>query len=137
MNQVILMGRLTRDPEIKETTQCKIASYSLAVDRRKTAPDGSREVDFINIKAFSKGADFAQNYLHKGTKILVRGRISMNKYTNKDGVQVTVFEVVAEEQEFCESKAASEAHAVQTGTQPANEFVPIPDNLDDEGLPFK
>ena len=137
MNSVILCGRLTADPQIRETTQVKIASYTLAVDRRKTAPDGTRGADFINIKVFSRGADFAQNYLHKGTKLIVRGRIETGSYTKQDGTKVYTTEVIADEQEFAESKAASEANAVETGTKPAtDEFVPMPDNLDDEGLPF-
>ena len=137
MNQVILMGRLTRDPEIRQTATTKIASYTLAVRRTRKAPDGSEAADFINCKAFSKGADFAQNYLHQGTKLIVRGRIETGKYTNKDGVTVYTTEVIADEQEFAESKAAAEQQQVQTGTPPTgtDNFV-VPDNLEDDGLPF-
>lgn len=137
MNQVILMGRLTKDPEIRQTATTKIASYTLAVRRTRKAPDGSEAADFINCKAFSKGADFAQNYLHQGTKLIVRGRIETGKYTNKDGVTVYTTEVIADEQEFAESKAAAEQQQVQTGTPPTgtDNFV-VPDNLEDDGLPF-
>lgn len=137
MNSVILCGRLTRDPEIRETTQTKIASYTLAVDRVKRAQDGTKEADFISIKAFSKSAEFAQNYLHQGTKLIVRGRIQTGKYTNKEGQTVYTTEVIADEQEFAESKAAAEQRAVESGNKPSTDFVPMPDNLDDEGLPFK
>lgn len=137
MNNVILCGRLTKDPEIRQTTTTKIASYTLAVRRTRRAPDGSEAADFINCKAFSQGADFAQNYLHKGTKLIVRGRIETGKYTNKDGVTVYTTEVIADEQEFAESKAAAEQQQVQTGTSPTgtDNFV-VPDNLEDKGLPF-
>lgn len=137
MNNVVLCGRLTKDPEIRQTATTKIASYTLAVRRTRKAPDGSEAADFINCKAFSKGADFAQNYLHQGTKLIVRGRIETGKYTNKDGVTVYTTEVIADEQEFAESKAAAEQQQVQTGTPPTgtDNFV-VPDNLEDDGLPF-
>ena len=135
MNQVILMGRLTRDPDIKETTTTKIASYTLAVDRRKKAENGENEADFISCKGFGKSADFAQNWLHKGTKIIVRGRLQTGKYTNKDGQTVYTTDVIVDDQEFCESRAAAEKASVETG-KPVDAFI-IPDNLDDEGLPFK
>ena len=135
MNQVILMGRLTRDPDIKETTTTKIASYTLAVDRRRRAENGEDNADFISCKGFSKSADFAQNWLHKGTKIIVRGRIQTGKYTNKDGQTVYTTDVIVDDQEFCESKAAAEKASVETG-KPVDAFV-VPDDLSDDGLPFK
>lgn len=134
MNQVILMGRLTADPKINEGN-IKVASYTLAVDRRKKAENGESQADFITCKAFSKSADFAQNWLHKGTKIIVRGRLQTGKYTNKDGQTVYTTDVIVDDQEFCESRAAAEKASVETG-KPVDAFM-IPDNLDDEGLPFK
>ena len=135
MNSVIMSGRLTDDPKIKETTQTKIASYTLAVERRKTAENGQREADFISVKAFSKSADFAQNYLHKGMKIIVRGRIQTGKYQKQDGTTVYTTDVVADEQEFCEKKAENEQHAAETGRKP-DDFMPTVDAVDDPGLPF-
>lgn len=139
MNNVVLMGRLTADPKINEGS-VKVASYTLAVDRTKKAENGEKVADFISIKAFDKKADFAQNYLHKGTKLVVRGRIQTGKYTNKDGVTVYTTDVVVDDQEFAESKQNAEANAVQTGTKPKDEFgkdeFVIPDDLNDDGLPF-
>lgn len=132
MNKVILMGRLTRDPEVRYTqgteSMC-IARYSLAVDRR-----GDNNADFINIIAFGKSGEFAEKYLHKGTKVLVTGRIQTGSYTNNDGKKVYTTDVVAEEQEFAESKNAS-----NNGT-PSNKpefdgFMNIPEGID-EDLPF-
>lgn len=94
MNKVILIGRLTRDPEDHDTF-CK---YTIAVDRYKEG------ADFINCIAFGKSADFAKNYMSKGTKVAVTGRIQTGKYTNKDGQTVNTTDVVIETQEFCESK---------------------------------
>ena len=137
MNNVVLCGRLTKDPEIRQTTTTKIASYTLAVRRTRRAPDGSEAADFIHCKAFSQGADFAKNYLHKGTKLIVRGRIETGKYTNREGQTVYTTEVIVDEQEFAESKASAEQQQVQTGTPPTgtDNFV-VPDNLEDAGLPF-
>ena len=139
MNIVMLIGRLTRDPEIKEATTTKVASYTLAVERRKKAENGENEADFINCKAFGKSADFAQNWLHKGTKIALRGHIQTGKYTNKDGVTVYTTDVIVDDQEFAESKAAAEQSSVQTGkSAKTDNFLDIiPDTLQDEGLPFK
>lgn len=123
MNVAILMGRLTKKPEIRTTTDgFSIASYTLAVDRLKG------EADFINIKAFGKGADFAEKYLDKGMKIAVTGRIQTGSYTNKEGRKIYTFDVVADRQEFCERKAESE---------PAHDdgFMRVPDGVDEE-LPF-
>ena len=134
MNNVVLMGRLTRDPEIKETTT-KLASYTLAVERRKRPENGEDNADFISCKAFGKNADFAQNWMHQGTKIVVRGHIQTGRYTKQDGTKVYTTDVIVEDQEFAESRASAEQNAVQTGKKPDEMF--IPDNLDDEGLPFK
>lgn len=123
MNVAILMGRLTKKPEIRTTTDgLSIASYTLAVDRLKG------EADFINIKAFGKGADFAEKYLDKGIKIAVTGRIQTGSYTNKEGRKIYTVDVVADRQEFCERKAES-APAQDDG------FMRVPDGVDEE-LPF-
>lgn len=122
MNNVALMGRLTKKPEIRTTTDgLSIASYTLAVDRLKG------EADFINIKAFGKGADFAEKYLDKGMKIAITGRIQTGSYTNKEGRKVFTFDVVADRQEFCERKAES--------AKTNDGFVTVPDGIDEE-LPF-
>lgn len=110
MNKVILMGRLTRDPEVRYSTgenAMAIARYTLAVDRRFHR-EGEAEADFISCVAFDKRAEFAERYLQKGTKIVVSGRITTGKYTNKEGQTVYTTDVIIEECEFAESKNASE-----------------------------
>ena len=111
MNKVILMGRLTRDPEVRYSqgdNPMAIARFSLAVDRRRTSnnQDG-QTADFINIVTFGKLGEFAEKYLHKGTKVTLSGRIQTGSYTNKDGQKVYTTEVVADEIEFAESKNSS------------------------------
>ena len=112
MNKVILMGRLTRDPEVRYTTgdnQMAIARYTLAVDRRFTrgGNNDGNNADFIPCVVFGKSAEFTEKYLKKGTKIAVTGRIQTGSYTNRDGVKVYTTEVVVEDQEFAESKNAA------------------------------
>lgn len=137
MNKVIEIGRLTKDPEIRYSqganTTC-VARYTLAVDR-KFKQEGQPNADFINCIAFGKLGEFAEKYLHKGTKIAVTGRIQTGSYTNKDGQKVYTTDVVVEEQEFCESKSQSNSQPRPT---PSNNdgFMSIPDGLEDEGLPF-
>lgn len=109
MNKVILMGRLTRDPEVRYSqgeNALAIARYTLAVDRRNFRNNSNDEqtADFINCVAFGKSGEFAEKYFHKGTKLVVSGRIQTGSYTNKDGVKVYTTEVVVEDQEFAESK---------------------------------
>lgn len=139
MNKVILMGRLTRDPEVRYTqgdNAMAIARYSLAVDRRFKR-DGEPDADFINCVAFGKSGEFAEKYLKKGTKIAVVGRIQTGSYTNKDGQKVYTTDVVVEEQEFAESKNSGSSDNNQSA--PANkntDFVNIPDSVEDEELPF-
>ena len=109
MNKVILMGRLTRDPDVRYSqgeNSTAVARYSLAVDRRFSRND-ENSTDFINIVAFGKAGEFAEKYLHKGTKVLVTGRIQTGSYTNKEGQKVYTTDVVAEDQEFAESKNAA------------------------------
>lgn len=134
MNKVILMGRLTRDPEVRrsgEDNSMVVVRYTLAVDRR-VKKEGDNNADFINCVVFGKGAEFAEKYLIKGTKISVSGRIQTGSYTNKDGNKVYTTDVVVEEQEFCGSK---NAQGVPEGPAPDDGFMNIPDDLDGE-LPF-
>ena len=139
MNKVILMGRLTRDPEVRYTqgdNAMAIARYSLAVDRRFKR-DGEPDADFINCVAFGKSGEFAEKYLKKGTKIAVVGRIQTGSYTNKDGQKVYTTDVVVEEQEFAESKnSGSSDNNQSTPVNKNTDFMNIPDNVEDEGLPF-
>ena len=147
MNKVILMGRLTRDPEVRYSqgeNATAIARYSLAVDRRFRR-DGEATTDFINCVAFGRQAEFAERYLRQGTKMLVTGRIQTGSYTNRDGVKVYTTDIVVEEQEFAESKAAGGNANAGAGFQPSpspapsndigDGFMNIPDGIDEE-LPF-
>ena len=164
MNKVILMGRLTRDPDIRYTqgeNSMAVARFSLAVDRRRAGADGQREADFINCVTFGKNAEFAERYLHQGTKIVLTGRIQTGSYTNKDGNKVYTTDVVGEDIEFAESKAASEnrqsgnnfssgssygsGSSSYGGGQSRQDdysssvgegFINIPEGVEDEGLPF-
>lgn len=131
MNKVILMGRLTRDPDIRysqgENTMC-VARYTLAVDRR-FKQDGQPSADFISCVAFAKQGEFAERYLHQGTKIVIEGRIQTGSYTNKEGQKVYTTDVVVENSEFAESKASA-----SNESQPQYD-VPQPVDEEDE-LPF-
>ena len=156
MNKVILMGRLTRDPEVRysqgEGQSTAIARYTLAVDRRfaKRNDPEAQTADFINCVAFGKSGEFAEKYFHKGTKLVIEGRIQTGSYVNKDGVKVYTTEVVVENQEFAESKNASSGGqggyssgsgysqregVSETPQAPADGFMNIPDGIDEE-LPF-
>ena len=143
MNKVILMGRLTRDPEVRYSAgdnAMAVARFSLAVDRRRRANGGDEQTaDFINCVSFGKQAEFAEKYLRKGTKLLVTGRIQTGSYTNKDGVKVYTTDVVVEEQEFAESKSSSDNSGFsQSAPMPQSAgdgFMNIPDGIDEE-LPF-
>lgn len=135
---MIIIGRLVADPEIRYTQgnePIAIARYRLAVDRR-FKKEGEQTADFIPCIAFSKLAEFAKNYLKKGTKIAAVGRIQTSNYTNKEGQKVYTTDIVVEECEFAESKAASGTAQANPQTAPDDEFVPIPDNITDD-LPFK
>ena len=151
MNKVILMGRLTRDPNISYSSgerQTTVARYTLAVDRRRRSDGGEQTADFISCVAFDRAAEFAEKYLHQGTKIAVTGRIQTGSYTNRDGQKVYTTDVVIEEQEFAESKSAAAGnggdsnYAAYTPSRPepsqaaGDGFMAIPDGVDDEGLPF-
>lgn len=149
INKVILRGRLTRDPEIRYTqgqNSTAVARYTLAVDRRYSGPDGNREADFISCVAFGKAAEFCERYVHKGTALCVCGRLQTGSYTNREGQKVYTTDVIVEEQEFSESRAAAERSAsasTSAPTVPADDglpvgdgFMSIPDGVDDSGLPF-
>lgn len=107
MNKVILCGRATKDCEVRGEGTSMVARYTLAVDRRFKDSDGNYPTDFINIVVFGKGAEFAEKYIKKGTKMIITGRIQTGSYTNKDGQKVYTTDVVAEDQEFAESKSSS------------------------------
>ena len=149
MNKVVLMGRLTRDPEVSYSqgeNPLAIARFTLAVDRRFRR-DGEQTADFINCVVFGRSAEFAEKYFRQGMRVSVSGRIQTGSYTNRDGVKVYTTEVVVEEQEFAESKASSEANAgyrapasnAAPGPAPSADagdgFMNIPDGIDEE-LPF-
>lgn len=130
MNKIILMGRLTKDVETRTGNGTTVARYGLAVDRRFKR-DGQPEADFFNCTVFGKGAEFADKYLKKGTKVVITGRMESDNYTNKDGQKVYGWQVMVDEQEFAESKNAT--------AEPAKEkndgFVDIADGIE-EDLPF-
>ena len=139
MNKVILMGRLTRDPEIRYSSgenSIAVGRFTLAVDRRFKRDGEEQQADFISCVAFGRAAEFMERYTRQGTKLVVEGRIQTGSYTNKDGNKVYTTDVVVENAEFAESKK-SEASA-QNGRSPADAdgFIPIPDGIEDEGLPF-
>ena len=144
MNKVVLMGRLTRDPEVRYSqgeNALAIARYTLAVDRRFKR-DGEQTADFINCVVFGKSAEFTERYFRQGMRVVVCGRIQTGSYTNRDGVKVYTTEVVVEEQEFAESKAASASNSgYQASPSPSpsadigDGFMNIPDGIDEE-LPF-
>ncbi|MCR5734210.1 MAG: single-stranded DNA-binding protein [Lachnospiraceae bacterium] len=144
MNKVILMGRLTRDPEVRYSqgeNAMAIARYTLAVDRRVSRNNQGADqptADFISCTAFGRQGEFAEKYLHKGMKIAIEGRIQTGSYTNKDGQKVYTTDVVVDNHEFCESKGQSQAGgyapAADHGAAPDDGFMNIPDSVED--LPF-
>lgn len=141
MNKVILMGRLTRDPEVRYSSgenATAVARFSLAVDRRFKR-EGEQNADFISCVAFGKTAEFIEKYFRKGMRMTLAGRIQTGSYTNKEGNKVYTTDVFVEECEFAESKKASEENR-DTGPVPNNApgsdgFMNIPDGIDEE-LPF-
>lgn len=143
MNKVILMGRLTRDPEVRYGTgenSTAVARYTIAVDRR-CKRDGEQSADFIGCIAFGRNAEFAEKYLRQGTKIALIGRIQTGSYTNRDGQKVYTTDIVVEMQEFAESKAAavgngSHGNYSRPSAAPsdADGFMNIPDGIDDKLL---
>ena len=143
MNKVILMGRLTRDPEVRYgagENSTAVARYTIAVDRRFKR-DGEQSADFISCVTFGRSAEFAEKYLRQGTKIVLTGRIQTGSYTNRDGQKVYTTDIVVEEQEFAENKAAASNGGQGNYSRPsaapsdADGFMNIPDGIDDV-LPF-
>ena len=151
MNRVILMGRLTRDPEVRYSQgerSMAIARYTLAVDRRgRRGQDGNDQTaDFINCVAFDRAGEFAEKYFRQGMRVLVSGRLQTGSYVNKDGQRVYTTEVILDDQEFADSKGAASdmsgygQSAPSKGPAPTSAigdgFMNIPDGVEDEGLPF-
>lgn len=141
MNKVILIGRLTRDPETRYTEKndsqesMAVTKYTLAVDR-KTRAEGQQSADFISCVTFGRDAEFAEKYFRKGTKIAISGRIQTGSYINKEGKRVYTTDVVVEEQEFAESKKANGQQDNDAGYSTAGDgFMNVPDGIDEE-LPF-
>lgn len=138
MNKVILMGRLTREPEVRYSTgesPLAIVRYTLAVDRR-TGKGNEQPADFIPCVAFGKKGEFAEKYFHQGTKIAITGRIQTGSYTNRDGQKVYTTEVVIEDQEFAESKRdGAVTHPQPAPADAGDGFMSIPEGMDEE-LPF-
>lgn len=144
MNKVTLIGRLTRDPEIRNSqgqdgNNIIIARYSLAVNRR-FKNDNQPDADFINCVAMGKNGEFAEKYLKKGMKIAINGEWRTGSYTNKDGNKVYTNDCFVNEHEFVESKAASDQNGTSSPSpatvQTNDGFMTIPDGVEDEGLPF-
>ncbi len=144
MNTVILMGRLTRDPEVRYTSgerSMAVARYTLAVDRRGRNNSGDQQTaDFINIVAFDKAGEFAERYFRQGMRVLVSGRIQTGNYTNREGQKVYTTEIVVNSQEFADSKGAGSGSGSGSSATPSapmgDGFMNIPDGVEDEGLPF-
>lgn len=144
MNRAILMGRLTRDPEVRYTSgerSMAVARYTLAVDRRgRGNNNGEQTADFINIVAFDKAGEFAERYFRQGMRVLVSGRIQTGSYANKDGQKVYTTDIVVDSQEFADSKGAGSGSGSGSSATPSapmgDGFMNIPDGVEDEGLPF-
>lgn len=144
MNKVILMGRLTRDPEVRYSqgeNAMAVARYALAVDRKYNRNNDEQSADFINCVAFGRNGEFAEKYLRKGTKIVVVGHIQTGSYINKDGIRVYTTDVIVDEHEFAESKnsssnnAGSSSDSTPSYDSAGDGFMNIPDGIDEE-LPF-
>ena len=137
MNNVILMGRLTKDPEPRSITtangEMQAVRFTLAVDRRKK--DEQNSADFISCQAFSKTAEIICKYLHQGSKICIRGHIQTGSYEKQDGAKVYTTDVIVDQMEFAESKASDTSNSNQGGHEDENPFASDP--LEDEGLPFR
>lgn len=127
LNKFLGCGRLTKDPEMRDAGEMRVAKYTLAIDRKGK----KEETDFLNCVCFGKTAEFAEKYLHKGMKIIIVGRVQTGSYTNKDGIKVYTTDIVVEEHEFAESKNSSENPAGNNGD---GGFMAIDDKASD--LPF-
>ena len=139
MNKVVLVGRLTREPEVRYSQgerQTAVGRYTLAVDRRLKR-EGGQEVDFIPCVTFGKMAEFAEKYFRKGMRVSVSGRIQTGSYTNKDGIKVYTTDVFVEEQEFAESRGERQGAGgnAPEGADAEPPWMDVPEGLDDD-LPF-
>lgn len=137
MNKVILMGRLTRDPEVRYSQgerSMAIARYTLAIDRRKTQQNSDPGADFINCVAFDHAGEFAEKYFRQGLRVLISGHLQTGNYTNKDGQKVYTADVIVESQEFADGRRDGSG-AGSRGSKD-DDFMNIPDGVEDEGLPF-
>ena len=130
MNIFIGIGRLTRDPEVRENGELRIARYTLAVDRRFKR-EGQPTADFINCVAFGHSAEFAEKYFAKGMRVAVNGRIQTGSYDHKDGYKVYTTDIIVDNQEFADSKGSSGG----AGAAPQEPDMNIPDDADEE-MPF-
>lgn len=142
MNKVILMGRLTRDPEVRYSqgeNSTAVARFTLAVDRRFRREGNDANADFIGCVAFGRNAEFIEKYFRQGTKVLITGHIQTGSYTNRDGQKVYTTDVVVEDQEFAESKRSDGQAMPSSASAPVGDmgdgFMNIPDGIDEE-LPF-
>ena len=147
MNKVVLLGRLTKDPEVRYSTgekETAVARYTIAVDRRFKR-DGEPTADFIPCVVFGRSAEFAEKYFHQGMRVLITGRIQTGSYTNKDGQKVYTTDVIVEDQEFADSKGAGSgdnggfapgSRPMPAAAAPADGFMNLPIGVEDEGLPF-
>ncbi|WP_333685401.1 single-stranded DNA-binding protein [Enterocloster lavalensis] len=150
MNRVILMGRLTRDPEIRYSQgerSMTIAKYTLAVDRRgRRNQDNDQSADFINCVAYDRAGEFAEKYFRQGMRVLVSGRIQTGSYVNKDGQKVYTTDVILDDQEFADSKntasdmgggyASDSSRRTASDSAIGDGFMNIPDDVEDDSLPF-
>lgn len=150
MNKVILMGRLTRDPEVRYSSgerSMAVARYTLAVDRRmkrSSSVGGEQTADFIPCVAFDKAGEFAEKYFRQGMRVLITGRIQTGSYTNREGQRVYTTDIIVEDQEFADSKGVSSGnHSGYTSeyrpspsSASSDGFMNIPDGVEDDGLPF-
>ena len=148
MNKSILLGRLTKAPEIRysQEKEMKVALFTLAVNRKYVKQGEERQVDFINIVAFDRAGEFAEKYFRQGMRVLVSGRIQTGSYTNREGQRVYTTDVIVDDQEFADSKNSGSGDSGGYGYQPTSRpapssaigdgFMNIPDGVEDEGLPF-
>lgn len=135
MNKVIMMGRLTRDPEVRYSNEGNaVSKFSLAVDRRYKR-EGQTNADFFSCVAFGKTAEFTEKYLKKGTKIVLEGELQNNNYTNKEGQKVYGMQIVVNSLEFAESKSSGNSAPESMQQVDSNDFVNVPDVAEEE-LPF-
>lgn len=140
MNKVILVGRLTRDPDVRYSNQggenLSVARFTLAVDRRLGRREGEQNADFISCVTFGRLAEFAEQYLKQGLKIILEGRIQTGSYTNHEGKKVYTTDVIGQNIEFAERKIVAQ-HGMNPAGASAEGFMDIPDGVEDEGLPFE